>query len=153
MNEIILLKLGEVVLKGLNRRSFEQKLMGNVRRRLLGLGEFQVSCMQSTIYVEPLSEDADMDAAFAAMQDVFGVVKISRAAACEKNADAIAGLAIDYLKDDTTVLEQEPFRRLTADGEMTGYCHKGFWQCMDTQREKKRLEELWQSGKAPWKIW
>ena len=100
MNEIILLKLGEVVLKGLNRRSFEQKLMGNVRRRLLGLGEFQVSCMQSTIYVEPLSEDADMDAAFAAMQDVFGVVKISRAAACEKNADAIAGLAIDYLKDD-----------------------------------------------------
>ena len=63
MNEIILLKLGEVVLKGLNRRSFEQKLMGNVRRRLLGLGEFQVSCMQSTIYVEPLSEDADMDAA------------------------------------------------------------------------------------------
>ena len=59
----------------------------------------------------------------------------------------------DYLKDDTTVLEQEPFRRLTADGEMAGYCHKGFWQCMDTQREKKRLEELWQSGKAPWKIW
>ena len=100
MNEIILLKLGEVVLKGLNRRSFEQKLVGNVRRRLLGLGEFQVSCMQSTIYVEPLSEDADMDAAFAAMQNVFGVVKISRAAACEKNADAIAGLAIDYLKDD-----------------------------------------------------
>ena len=100
MNEIILLKLGEVVLKGLNRRSFEQKLMGNVRRRLLGLGEFQVSCMQSTIYVEPLSEDADMDAAFAAMQDVFGGVKISRAAACAKDADAIAGLAIEYLKDD-----------------------------------------------------
>ena len=59
----------------------------------------------------------------------------------------------DYLKDDTTILEQEPFRRLTEDGEMAGYCHKGFWQCMDTQREKKRLEELWQSGKAPWKIW
>ena len=51
MNDILLLKLGEIVLKGLNRRSFEQKLVGNVRRRLLGLGNFRVSCMQSTIYV------------------------------------------------------------------------------------------------------
>lgn len=100
MNDIILLKLGEVVLKGLNRRSFEQKLVGNVRRRLLGLGSFQVSCMQSTIYVEPLSDDSDMDAAFAAMQDVFGIVKISRAAACEKSVEAISHLAIDYLKAD-----------------------------------------------------
>ena len=100
MNDIILLKLGEVVLKGLNRRSFEQKLMGNVRRRLLGLGEFKVSCMQSTIYVEPASESADMDAAFAAMQDVFGIVKISRAAACDKDPDAIAALAKDYLRQE-----------------------------------------------------
>ena len=100
MNDIILLKLGEVVLKGLNRRSFEQKLVGNVRRRLLGLGEFQVSCMQSTIYVEPKSEDADLDAAFVALQDVFGIVKISRAAACEKDPDAIAKLAIEYLKEN-----------------------------------------------------
>ena len=100
MNDIILLKLGEVVLKGLNRRSFEQKLMGNVRRRLLGLGEFKVSCMQSTIYVEPASESADMDAAFEAMQDVFGIVKISRAAACDKDPDAIAALAKDYLRQE-----------------------------------------------------
>ena len=100
MNDILLLKLGEIVLKGLNRRSFEQKLVGNVRRRLLGLGQFQVSCMQSTIYVEPLDEDADMDAAFAAMQDVFGIVKISRAAACEKDKDAIVQLAVDYLRED-----------------------------------------------------
>ena len=100
MNDILLLKLGEIVLKGLNRRSFEQKLVGNVRRRLLGLGQFQVSCMQSTIYVEPLDESADMDAAFAAMQDVFGIVKISRAAACEKDKDAIVQLALDYLRED-----------------------------------------------------
>lgn len=100
MNDIILLKLGEVVLKGLNRRSFEQKLMGNVRRRLLGLGEFKVSCMQSTIYVEPASDSADMDAAFEAMQDVFGIVKISRAAACDKDPDAIAALAKDYLRQE-----------------------------------------------------
>ena len=100
MRDILLLKLGEIVLKGLNRRSFEQKLVGNVRRRLLGLGNFSVSCLQSTVYVEPLDDEADMDAAFAAMQDVFGIVKISRAAACEKDKDAIVQLAKDYLKDD-----------------------------------------------------
>ncbi len=100
MNDILLLKLGEIVLKGLNRRSFEQKLVGNVRRRLLGLGNFRVSCMQSTIYVEPEDDTADMDAAFEAMQDVFGIVKISRAAACEKDKDAIVRLAVDYLKED-----------------------------------------------------
>ncbi len=100
MHDLILLKLGEIVLKGLNRKAFEQKLMGNIRRRLLGLGKFKVSCMQSTIYVEPESEDADLDAAFEALQDVFGIVKISRAAACEKDRDAIAQLAIRYLADD-----------------------------------------------------
>ena len=93
MNDILLLKLGEIVLKGLNRRSFEAKLVGNVRRRLVGLGNFQVSCLQSTVYVEPLDGSADMDAAFNAVQDVFGIVKISRASACEKDKDAIARLA------------------------------------------------------------
>ena len=100
MNDIILLKLGEIVLKGLNRRSFEQKLMGNIRRRLVGLGRFKVSCLQSTVYVEPESEDADLDAAFEALQDVFGVVKLSRAVACEKDRDAIARRAIAYLRED-----------------------------------------------------
>ena len=100
MNDILLLKLGEIVLKGLNRRSFEQKLMGNVRRRLLGLGNFRVSCLQSTIYVEPEDDAADMDAAFLAVQDIFGIVKISRAAACEKDRDAIVRLAASYLRDD-----------------------------------------------------
>ena len=100
MNDIILLKLGEIVLKGLNRKSFEQKLMGNIRRRLVGLGKFKVTCMQSTIYVEPESADADLDAAFEALQDVFGIVKISRAAACEKEKGAIAQLAIRYLAED-----------------------------------------------------
>ena len=100
MNEILLLKLGEIVLKGLNRRSFEQKLVGNVRRRLLGLGNFRISCMQSTIYVEPVDESADIDAAFAAVQDIFGIVKISRAAACEKDKDAIVRLAVEYLRED-----------------------------------------------------
>ena len=100
MQDLILLKLGEIVLKGLNRRSFEQKLMGNIRRRLVGLGKFKVSCLQSTIYVEAESEDADLDAAFEALQDVFGIVKLSRAVACEKDKDAIARRAIEYLRDD-----------------------------------------------------
>ena len=67
MNDIILLKLGEIVLKGLNRKSFEQKLMGNIRRRLAPLGNFRVYCLQSTVYVEG-EEGADMDAAFEAMK-------------------------------------------------------------------------------------
>ncbi|MBR5093876.1 MAG: tRNA 4-thiouridine(8) synthase ThiI [Oscillospiraceae bacterium] len=100
MNDIILLKLGEIVLKGLNRKGFEQKLMGNIRRRLVPIGKFRVTCMQSTVYVEALEDGADMDAAFEAVQKVFGVVKISRAAACEKDKDAIARLAIEYLRDD-----------------------------------------------------
>ena len=59
----------------------------------------------------------------------------------------------DYLKDDTTVLERDPMHKLAADGELMSFYHPGFWQCMDTQREKKLLEELWASGKAPWKRW
>ena len=99
MNDIILLKLGEIVLKGLNRKSFEQKLMGNIRRRLAPLGNFRVYCLQSTVYVEG-EEGADMDAAFEAMKQVFGVISLSRAAPCEKNKEAIAKLAIDYLREE-----------------------------------------------------
>jgi len=100
MNDIILLKLGEIVLKGLNRRSFELKLMGNIRRRLERIGKFKVYCMQSTVYVEALSDNEDIDAAFEACQKVFGVISLTRAAACEKNKEAIAKLAIEYLRED-----------------------------------------------------
>ena len=58
-----------------------------------------------------------------------------------------------YLKDDTTVFEKEPMTALAAEGQLAAYQHQGFWQCMDTQREMRKLEELWDSGKAPWKIW
>ena len=58
-----------------------------------------------------------------------------------------------YLKDDTTVFEQEPMTRLAAEGQLMSFYHDGFWQCMDTQRETQLLETLWQSGNAPWKIW
>ena len=93
MNDIILLKIGEIILKGLNRRRFEQKLLGNIRWRLSRIGKFKVYILQSTIYVEG-AEGADMDAAFEELQKVFGIVAISRAAACEKDKDAIAKLAI-----------------------------------------------------------
>ena len=59
----------------------------------------------------------------------------------------------DYIEGDETVFEQDPLRNLAKDGELMAYRHGGFWQCMDTQREKMQLEELWQSGRAPWKIW
>ena len=59
----------------------------------------------------------------------------------------------DYLAGDETVLEQEPMRRLAADGELKSFYHRGFWQCMDTKREKELLEKLWSEGKAPWKVW
>ncbi|MGI6117394.1 MAG: glucose-1-phosphate cytidylyltransferase [Bilifractor sp.] len=58
-----------------------------------------------------------------------------------------------YLKDDHTVFEQEPMRALIRDRELKSYYHDGFWQCMDTKREKDKLEKLWATGHAPWKIW
>ena len=100
MNDIIILKLGEVVLKGLNRRSFEAKLVANVKRRLAPIGKFNVYCLQSVIYVEPIGDVADVDAAFEALKKVFGVIKMTRAAACEKDKDAIAALAREYLRED-----------------------------------------------------
>ena len=59
----------------------------------------------------------------------------------------------DYLEGDDTIFEREPMQSLAAEGELKSFYHDGFWQCMDTQREMKKLEELWQSGEAPWKIW
>lgn len=60
----------------------------------------------------------------------------------------------DYITEgDSTVLEQKPLQNLAADGQLMAYLHEGFWQCMDTQREKQKLEELWASGSAPWKTW
>ena len=59
----------------------------------------------------------------------------------------------DYIDGDGTVFERKPLERLALEGELMSYNHHGFWQCMDTKREKDKLEELWASGRAPWKIW
>ena len=59
----------------------------------------------------------------------------------------------DYLTDDSCSLERAPLEMLAQEGKLGMYKHTGFWQCMDTQRDKARLEELWQSGAAPWMVW
>ncbi|MCL2493950.1 MAG: glucose-1-phosphate cytidylyltransferase [Clostridiales bacterium] len=59
----------------------------------------------------------------------------------------------DYLDGDETILERAPLERLASDGQLAAYKHDGFWQCMDTQRDKQKLEELWAGGQAPWKKW
>ena len=58
-----------------------------------------------------------------------------------------------YIKDDTTVFEREPLETAASKGELIAYRHNGFWQCMDTQRDKQQLESLWESNKAPWRKW
>ena len=98
--EIFLLKLGEVVLKGLNRRSFEDKLVSNVCRRVRRCGSFNVYLRQSTIYVEPQNAQCDMAEALTACRQVFGVVSVAKAVPCAKDVTDIADTAARYLKDD-----------------------------------------------------
>ena len=108
MNEMILLKLGEVVLKGLNRRSFEDKLTANVRRRLQHYGSFRVYSKQSTVYVEPQEQTCDIDGAYAACRQVFGVIAVTRALPCPKDKDAIYHCARNYL--DRALREAKTFK-------------------------------------------
>ena len=65
----------------------------------------------------------------------------------------LSPLVLDYITDDQTIWEREPLERLAEEGNLTAFQHHGFWQPMDTLRDKTYLEELWQSGKAPWKVW
>ena len=100
MNEIFLMKLGEVVLKGANKRQFENKLRQNVRRRMKPYGNFDVFIMQSTVYVEPMDDQADVDGAWEACRSIFGVVSLCRCRPCEKNLDAIYNAVEEYLGED-----------------------------------------------------
>ena len=100
MKEIFLLKLGEIVLKGANKRQFESRLRQNVRRRMKKYGDFDVYLMQSTVYVEPMDESCDVDGAWEACRSIFGVVSLCRCRPCEKNLDAIFEAIENYLGDD-----------------------------------------------------
>jgi len=105
VKEIFLLKLGEIVLKGANKRQFEDKLRQNVRRRMRPFGNFDVYLMQSTVYVEPLDEMCDVDGAWDACSSIFGLVSLCRCRACEKDMDSIFNTIEEYLSDELDCAE------------------------------------------------
>ena len=105
MKEIFLLKLGEIVLKGANKRQFEDKLRQNVRRRMRPFGNFDVYLMQSTIYVEPMDEMCDVDGAWEACNSIFGLVSLCRCRACEKDLDSIFNTIEEYIGDELDCAE------------------------------------------------
>lgn len=99
MKEIILVKNGELALKGLNRSSFEDKLIKNIKHRISDLGHFEFTKSQSTIMVDPLDEDIDLDEAVDRISKVFGIAALSRACVCEKNFEDIKKTAEEYLRE------------------------------------------------------
>ena len=108
MKEVILIKDGELSLKGLNRQNFEDKMVSTIRRRLKSLGEIKITKAQSTIYIEPQSDDFDFEEALERVKLIFGIAAFSRACVCEKNMDDILEKAKIYLKD--TLKEVKTFK-------------------------------------------
>ena len=102
MNELILAKYGEIILKGLNRPAFEDKLIQNIKKALHNAGKFKVSKAQATIYIEPKEENIDLDIALERLKKVFGIVSISRVAKVAKDIEAINKKAEEYLADVLT---------------------------------------------------
>lgn len=99
MKEIILAKYGEIALKGLNKHTFEDTLIKNIKYRIKSLGEFHINRSQSTIYIESKTEYADMDDVLDKVRKVFGIAKICKAAIIEKDWDEIVKVAPEYLED------------------------------------------------------
>ena len=97
VKEILLCKYGEIVLKGSNRKYFEDMLCREMKKRARAYGNFDIYRAQSTIYIEPADESADLDGMFAAASKVFGIVAIARAAVCEKDMSAIADTVRSYI--------------------------------------------------------
>ena len=97
MKEILLCKYGEILLKGANKKYFEDVLMRELRKRAKHYGNFDISRAQSTIYIEPKDDDCDIDGMLDSALCVFGIVSIGRSAMCEKNMDAIRALARSYI--------------------------------------------------------
>ena len=99
MKEIILAKEGEIALKGLNRSSFEQKLVANIRRRLKSMGKFDYYYSQSTVYINPQDEDIDIDEAIDRLKKIFGITAICRCLELDKDFDVIAKESVSYLAE------------------------------------------------------
>lgn len=99
MKEIILAKYGEMVLKGLNKRSFEDILKKNIKRRLKSLGQFEITSAQSTAYITPLDDDIDLDEVADRIGKIFGIASLCRVCVCEKDFGDISEKAVDYLDE------------------------------------------------------
>ncbi len=97
MKEMILCKFGEIALKGLNKSTFESMLVKNVKRRIKDLGKFEISRAQSTLYVTPLDDSADIDEALERLKRVFGIVKLYKALETDKSMEQIISQSMDYL--------------------------------------------------------
>ena len=100
MKEVILLKNGEIALKGLNRNVFEDLLIKNIKFKLSPLGQFKCYKAQSTIYVEPISCNVDISSVILKLKEVFGIVGICRTYACEKDIESIKSTALEYFKNE-----------------------------------------------------
>lgn len=99
MKEIVLVKYGEMALKGLNKKSFEDMLTKNIKRRLKPLGKFQLTSAQSTTYITPLDEDIDLNEVVEVVEKIFGIAALCRACVCEKNFEDICEKSYEYLED------------------------------------------------------
>ncbi len=100
MKEILLAKYGEIALKGLNKPTFESALLKTIRRRVELAGIFKVHRAQSTVYIEPQDENADVTAALEQLKRVFGLSALNRAAECKKDVDEISRTALEYLGEE-----------------------------------------------------
>ena len=106
MKEIVLIKNGELVLKGLNRNTFEDILIKNMKKALREIGEFTFTKSQSTIMLESADEETDLDEAVEALSKVFGIAALSRAAVAEKNMENIMQISKDYLSDELSFAKE-----------------------------------------------
>ena len=113
MKEVLLIKFGELAMKGLNRRTFEDILVKNLRRGLSDIGKFEIKNAQSTLTVIPVEEEVDLEAAAERASKVFGIAALSRACVVEKDMDAILQAAGEYLREeleDSTTFKVEAKR-------------------------------------------
>lgn len=99
MKEIVLVKYGEMVLKGLNKKTFEDMLTKNIKRRLKSLGRFKITSAQSTTYITPLDEAIDLDDVTSRVGKIFGIASLCRACVCEKDFSDITAKSLEYLND------------------------------------------------------
>jgi len=116
MNKVILVRYGEIILKGLNRPTFEAKLISNIKKSLYDLGKIEVKISQARIYVEPQSDDYDYDAAIERLTKVFGVISVSPVWTVESDFEIIKQSSVEMLKD---IIDRNAAIRTGAEGTVT----------------------------------